>query len=128
MRVARIALAGLLIAGTASAQYYPYPRVRRSNPKTTGIPGANQEVAGTLHGTLKQLTNKEVVIENQDKQEVVIRRTRKTKFLRNGKAIKPSDMDMSTAVSIDVVEDVDLKPVAVTVSVDSATAAPQTRN
>ena len=74
---------------------------------------------GTLHGKLKQITSKEIVFQNEDDQSVSVRRTRKTKFIKDGKEIKPSNIDQDTAVSIDVVQDIDLKPLAVAVTVDS---------
>src|SRR5579883_323329 len=121
MRLCKLILAGVLTVSFLSAQYpYGYPRMRRAPAKTTGIPGGNQSLAGTLHGTLKQLTNKEIIIENEDKQDVVIRRTRKTKFTRDGKDVKSSDLALSTTVSVDVVEDVDLKPLALLVATESS--------
>jgi hypothetical protein len=56
---------------------------------------------GVLHGDLKQLTDKEIVIENQSNQMVSIRRSHKTKFLR----IHPSDIDLDTPIIVEVKEE-----------------------
>jgi hypothetical protein len=54
-----------------------------------------------FHGKLKQLTDKEIVIENQSNQMVSIRRSHKTKFLR----IHPSDIDLDTPIIVEVKEE-----------------------
>jgi hypothetical protein len=60
---------------------------------------------GIFHGRLKQLTDKEIVIENQSNQMVSIRRSHKTKFLRNNEPIHPSDIDLDTQIIIEVSEE-----------------------
>ena len=60
---------------------------------------------GIFHGKLKQLTDKEIVIENQSNQMVSIRRSHKTKFLRNNKSIHPSDIDLDTTIIVEVTEE-----------------------
>jgi hypothetical protein len=60
---------------------------------------------GIFHGRLKQLTDKEIVIENQSNQMVSIRRSHKTKFLRNNEPIHPSDIDLDTQIIIEVTEE-----------------------
>ena len=60
---------------------------------------------GIFHGRLKQLTDKEIVIENQSNQTVSIRRSHKTKFLRNNEPIHPSDIDLDTPIIIEVTEE-----------------------
>ena len=56
---------------------------------------------GILHGKLKQLTDTEIVIENQSNQIISIRRSHKTKFLR----IHPSDIDLDTPIIVEVTEE-----------------------
>ncbi len=111
-----VPLAATLLAAQGTYPY-PYPRARR----TTGIPttGGHKDVAGTFHGTLKQLSNKEIVIQNEEDQTVVIRRSKKTKFLMDDKEIKASAIAMNTMVTVEAAEDVDLKPIAVDVSIDT---------
>ena len=57
---------------------------------------------GIFHGKLKQLTDKEIVIETQSNQMVTIRRSHKTKFLRNNEPIHPSDIDLDTPITVEV--------------------------
>ena len=72
-----------------------------------------------MHGTLKRLTNKAVVIITDGDQSVEIVRTHKTKFLRNGKEIQPTEIALGSIVSVDVGKFPDLTPQAVNVMVDS---------
>jgi hypothetical protein len=60
---------------------------------------------GIFHGKLKQLTDNEIVIENRSNQMVSIRRSRKTKFLRNNEPVHPSDIDLDTPIIIEVREE-----------------------
>ncbi len=97
-----------------------YPRAqRRASPKSTTTTNVNKGLAGTFHGTLKELSGKEIVIQSNENQTVSIRRSRKTKFLRDDREIKPSEIPLNTPLSIDATEDIDLKPVAISVTVDS---------
>ena len=88
-------------------QYYPAPGSLSSF-----------KVAGTFHGKLKDLSAKEIVIENGDDQLVTIRRSGKTKFFRNKKQIKPSEIEPGTSLTIEAAEDADLSILALTVTVD----------
>ncbi len=101
------------------AQYgypYPYPYPSIGDPGAKGGPYSGPAV--TFHGKLKQITKKEVVIISSEDQEIVLRRTHKTKFLKGNKEIKPSEIREGTAVTLDVSKDADMKPVAVNVFVD----------
>jgi hypothetical protein len=112
-------LVALLVPMAAQAQTaYPYPRGRRGVVSGTPTTGAYKGLAGTFHGTLKQLNNKEIVIQNDDDQTVVIRRSKKTKFLMDDKEIKASAVAMNTLVTVEAAEDVDMKPIAVSLSID----------
>ena len=74
---------------------------------------------GIFRGKLKQLNNKEIVIENDSKQMVSIRRSQKTKFLKNNQQIRSSDIDLETPVTIDATEGANVSLLAINVSVDS---------
>ena len=74
---------------------------------------------GIFHGKLKQLTDKEIVIENQSNQIVSIRRLRRTRFLRNNEPIRSSDIDLDTPIVIEVKEE-RRSLAALNVSVDSS--------
>jgi hypothetical protein len=60
---------------------------------------------GIFHGRLMQLTDKEIVIENQSNQMVSIRRSHKTKVLRSNEPIHPSDIDLDTPIIVEVTEE-----------------------
>ena len=75
--------------------------------------------AGIFRGKVKQLNNKEIVIENDAKQMVAIRRSHQTKFLKNNQPIKSSDIDLETPVTIDAREAANVSLLAINVSVDS---------
>jgi|SRR5579862_6014402 hypothetical protein len=81
--------------------------------------GAFKAAAGIFRGRLKQLTKKEIVIENDSKQMVLIRRSHKTRFLRNNMEIKSSDIDLETQVTVDATQSAGLSLLAVNVSVDT---------
>jgi hypothetical protein len=73
---------------------------------------------GVLRGKLKQLSNKEIVIEDESKHMVSIRRSRKTKFHSNNQSIRPSDIDLESPVTIDVSETANVSLLAINVKVE----------
>jgi hypothetical protein len=73
---------------------------------------------GVFHGKLKQLTNKEIVIQNQANQIVSIRRSHRTKSLRNNEPIRPTYIDLDTPVTVAATEESSVSLVALNVSVD----------
>ncbi len=114
-----------LLFSTLSSAQTGYGRVRRGTPSGSPSPnGTYKDLAGTFHGKLKDITGKEIVIENEQNQIVSIRRTRKTKFLQDGKDVKASGIALGTALEVDVTEGPDLKPVALKVVVKAAPPAP----
>jgi len=75
----------------------------------------------TMEGTLRMMTNKQITLQLQTEDQLVnIRRDHKTKFIENGKEVKPSEIAVGTPLAIDVKEDVDLKPLAIRVVVNPA--------
>jgi hypothetical protein len=110
-----------LLAGTVGSAPVSAQSVyrRRGTAPGTGNPGAYKGIAGSFHGKLKDLTKKEIMIETDDDQTVSIHIAGKTKFLKGGKTIKPSDIDLETLVTVDAREDVDLSLTAVDVIVDT---------
>jgi hypothetical protein len=107
----------LVVPALLLAQGGYYPRTRRGIAPGTPKPGA-YGVAGTFHGKLKDLSNKEITIETEDSQIISIHRSRKTKFLRGTQTIKPSDIDLESLVTVDAGEEVDLSLTALTVTVE----------
>lgn len=77
-----------------------------------------KDLAVTFHGTLKFLDKKEIVLDTTEGQSAVIRRSGKTKFLLGGKETKPAQIPLGAVVSVDAIQDVDLKPIALSMSVD----------
>jgi len=119
-RTLLLATVALLVSVLSSAQT-SYPRTRRSTSSKGPTPaGTYKDLAGTFHGKLKDISGKEIVIENEESQIVSIRRNRKTKFLKDEHEIKPSEIAHDTPVTVQASEDIDLKPMALTVTVDSA--------
>lgn len=116
MQRRRFLAALLSVALPVLLQGQAYPR--RRTPNSPGAQGYYKGVAGTFHGKLKDVSGKEIVIQNDDDQIVTIRRSGKTKFFKNDKQVKPSDIDPATRVTIEAVEDLDLSILAVTVTVD----------
>jgi hypothetical protein len=78
--------------------------------------------AGIFRGKVKQLNEKEIVIENDAKQMVSIRRSHHTKFFKNNQPIKSSDIDLETPVTIDAREAANVSILGINVSVDSPSA------
>ncbi len=121
MRIYKLVLLLLLVLGSLVIGQSRSPRERRSASPRQGLnTSAVKDLAGTFRGTLKDLTNKEIVIQNEESQTVSIRRNRKTKFLREDREIKASDIPLDTPVTIEAAQDIDLKPMAITVTADSA--------
>jgi hypothetical protein len=110
-----VVLTGVVLPALLLAQYYPRPR--RIGPGTPNPSAYN--VAGSFHGKLKELSNKEITIQTEDDQVVSIHRSRKTKFLKGTQSIKASDIDLETPVTVDATEEVDLSLTAVSVTVDT---------
>jgi hypothetical protein len=94
-------------------------RGRRGNSSGAAPhPEAFKGVVATFRGTLKKLTKKEIVIDLVDSHELMtFRRNKSTKFLDNDVEIKPAAIDFESLVTVDASEDVDLKLMAVRVSV-----------
>ena len=116
LKIARLVLL-LAVVFAAHGPAQNVYRSRRGITPGTPNPPAYKGVAGSFHGTLKELTNKEITIETDGKQIVSIRRSRKTKFLKGDQPIKASDIDMETPVTVDASEDTGLTLTAVQVFV-----------
>jgi len=115
MRYGILLLLFIALITSAEGQRARRGRSSGSSPDTA----VYKNLAGTFHGTVKQLDKKEITIQTEGDQTVTIRLSRKTKFLKEGQEIKRTDIDLNARVSVDAREDVDLKPIAVAVTVDS---------
>jgi len=115
---------------------YGYSRRRPSTATATAGPYTGPAV--TFHGTLKALTKKELIMdldaadrthdqaeEQTEDQSLTFRVSRKTKFLKNDKEIKPADIPVGTHLTLDATRDGDLKLSALNVMVAPPTAKPE---
>jgi hypothetical protein len=93
-------------------------RGRRGTSNGTPHPEAFKGVVVTFQGALKKLNKKEIIIELVDSHELLtLRRNKATKFLDKDAEIKPGAIDFESLVTVDASEDVDLKLMAISVSV-----------
>src|ERR1700719_4059407 len=91
---------GAASKGNANFERYCGRGKIESDAKVGAKVGSHYKAAaGIFRGKLKLLNNKEIVIENDSKQMVSIRRSHKTKFLQNNQPIRPSDIDLETPVT-----------------------------
>jgi hypothetical protein len=81
-------------------------------------------MAVTFHGKLVEITKKEVTIATEDQPIFNIGRSSKTKFMEDGKSIKPEAIPVGASVTVDVTKDPDLNPLALTVIVDAKAPPP----
>ena len=96
-------------------------RGRRGGGTTAGgaqAPSPLHGVVIAVHGKLKDLTKKSIVVLADDNKFMTLRRTSKTKFYREGKQIKSFEIDLESLVTVDVSEDTDLKFLALTVKAE----------
>jgi hypothetical protein len=118
-----LCLSLILCALSANAQYR-----RRTTPTSPGdlTGGAYNQPSATMHGTLKKITGKDIVIVVEGDQSVDIDRTHKTRFVKDGKEIKPADIAAGSIVTVDVNHDPQLHPLALTLTVDSGPIGQET--
>lgn len=120
MRTSKVLLLFVFVLGSLTYGQTRNTRERRSASPRQGLnTTAVKDLAGTFRGTLKDLTSKEIVIQNEEIQTVSIRRNRKTKFLSDEREIKASEIPLDTPVTIEATQDIDLKPMAISVTGDS---------
>ena len=117
MRLTVAALLFLMACLPAPAQYG-----RRSAGRSTagraGNPTPIKGVYITFHGKLKDLTKKSILLEDDKGQIMTFRRDKKTKFTEGDTAIKSSDIDLESLVTVNASEDNDLKLIAASVVLD----------
>ena len=98
-RVSTLFLALLLVPGLVFAQYGRARRPRSPGPNN-GVPnGATPLVS--LRGKLRSIDKKQVVIDAGEDQILTLKRTKKTKFWKGAKEIKPDDFPDEARVSIE---------------------------
>jgi hypothetical protein len=80
------------------------PMPRRGKKKTT-TKEEDQAVLQSLKGMLRKLDEKSVIVEPQDTRIVNLRRTDRTKFIKNGEEIKPTVLKPGDHLEIEYRED-----------------------
>ena len=119
-RARLVALALALLAPMLLVGQY---RGRRSAAGgATVTPAPLTGVTITFRGALKKLAKKQILIEAADSQIITLRRSGKTKFFRQDKEIKATDIDLETIVSVEASEDNDLKLLALNVRAEPGPA------
>ena len=97
-RIRFVCLLLVVLPGLVFGQY-GRPRRGRSMGTTNGIPGVTPAV--TFRGTLRSIDKKEIVLDSGEDQLLHFKRTKKTKFLKGEKEIKPDDFPDEAAVVIE---------------------------
>jgi hypothetical protein len=119
----------LLLTPLVLCAQYPYSRNRPGARGTTAPPGASvpKGVIIVFKGKLKVLDKKKIVVETEEGELLTIKLTGKTKFIDDGKTVKPVEIDLETPVAVDATQDTDTSLLALNVSTakpeKSATAA-----
>lgn len=98
---------------------------RRTRGTVGSSPGVYNVPSVTFQGRLKALTNKELRIDaDTAEQSITFRVSRKTRFMKDGKPVKPATIAVGTVVSVDATRDPDLKFSALAVVVSPPKAVP----
>jgi hypothetical protein len=107
-------IAGLLTPATLFSQYG-----RRRIPMAGNVPGMDLPAA-TFQGNLRAVTKKDLTIDVKDAsdQSLTFRISHKTKFIKDGKEIKRSALEVGTLVAVDATRDPDQKFSALNVIVN----------
>ena len=105
--IAALAVAGLLLP---AAMFSQGAYGRRTRGPMSANPGSLNVPAVTFQGTLKALSKKELRIDVEgEEQSLTFRVSGKTRFTKDGKAIKPRDVTVGTIVAVDATRDPDQK-------------------
>jgi hypothetical protein len=115
-----VAIVALLCAISLPAQ-----RGRRGAATSTVSAPPLKGVTISFHGTVKEVTKKEILLQADDQQLMTFRRTSKTKFVDGDQNIKGNEVDLDSPATVDVVEDNDLKLLALTVKLDPSQKKPR---
>ena len=106
----------LLMPARLAAQYS-----RRRLGSATATSGPYNGPAVTFNGTVKTIAKKELTVDldpadpGAERQSLTFRLSKKTKFLKGDRPIKPSDIEVGVHISLDATRDGDQKLSALTV-------------
>src|SRR5712692_12118223 len=120
-RIRFVCLLFAVLPGLVVGQY-GRPRRGRSVGTTNGIPGVTPAV--TFRGALRSIDKKEIVIDAGEDQILHFKRTKKTKFLKGEKEIKPDDFPDQAAVVIEASRALNGDLAALNVFLGEPSAAP----
>jgi hypothetical protein len=99
---------------------------RRAATTSTPVAAPLKGVTISFHGTVKEISKNVILLQADDTQLMTIRRTKKTKFVDGDQSIKGEEVDLDSLATVDVVEDNDLKFLALTVKLDPVEKKPRT--
>lgn len=108
-----VALSLMLLSPLALTAQYRRRGVYNNNGAVTPDPVSGVTV--NVQGVLKGLSKKELLVETGEDHTISLRRTSKTKFLREDKPVKADDVALEEKVSVEVAPDKDAKLMALTV-------------
>lgn len=103
----------ILLAPFALTAQYRRRMIYDNNGAVTPDPGTNVTV--NVQGVLKGLSKNEILVETDQEHTISLRRTSKTKFLREDKEVKADNVSLDEKVNVDVAQDKDAKLMAVVV-------------
>jgi hypothetical protein len=100
-RIRIVCLLLLVLPGLVLAQYgYGYPRRTRSAGPNNGVPNGVTPLV-TMRGSLRLIDKKKIAIDASEDQILTFKRSKKTKFLKGTKEVKPDDFPEGAAVVIE---------------------------
>jgi hypothetical protein len=108
-----VALSLMVLCPLALSAQYRRRGMYNNNGAATPDPVSGVTV--NVKGVLKGLSNKELLVETDADHTVSLRRTSKTKFLREDKPVKAGDVALEEKVDVEVAPDKDAKLMAVMV-------------
>ena len=108
-----VALSLMVLCTLALSAQYRRRGVYNNNGAVTPDPVSGVTV--NVKGVLKGLSKKELLVETDADHTVSLRRTSKTKFLREDKPVKADDVALEEKVDVEVAPDKDAKLMAVMV-------------
>ena len=108
-----VALSLMVLCPLALSAQYRRRGMYNNNGALTPDPVSGVTV--NVKGVLKGLSNKELLVETDADHTVSLRRTSKTKFLREDKPVKAGDVALEEKVDVEVAPDKDAKLMALTV-------------
>jgi hypothetical protein len=107
VRPAAIGLALFLVFGSAPVEAQSRRRPAQGSGSGARTPDTDVFAAAvaSFKGKLRAVDKKDIVIQSDDDQTVTFHRSKKTKFLSGTKEIKPEEIPLESAVTVDASKD-----------------------